>query len=263
MREVEAHPDRYDLGSVEVITFGWAAIDPALADRLTELCGGRLELVGIFGQTEAIACHRFWPNRWPELHRRTAPQTNYVGIPAPLLGSTVVDELGEPLRDRPGALGEAVYRSPAMFSGYYRDEAATREALRDGWFRSGDMCAYGEDGLRVMVDRYKDVVKSGGENVSSIRVESVLCQHPSVGRAAVVGVPDEKWGEAVTAVVVPADGQIVDEDDLIAFCRGRLAGYETPKRVVVTDELPATVGGKVLKYKLRRQLSASGTTTPG
>ncbi len=263
VREVEAHPDRYDLGSVEVITFGWAAIDPALADRLTALCGGRLELVGIFGQTEAIACHRFWPGRWPELHRRTAPQTNYVGIPAPLLGSTVADELGEPLWDRPGALGEAVYRSPAMFSGYYRDEAATREALRDGWFHSGDMCAYGEDGLRVMVDRYKDVVKSGGENVSSIRVESVLYQHPSVGRAAVVGVPDEKWGEAVTAVVVPADGQMVDEDALIAFCRGRLAGYETPKRVVVTDELPATVGGKVLKYKLRRQLSASGTTTPG
>ncbi|WP_433503149.1 AMP-binding protein [Pseudonocardia halophobica] len=255
VREVESRPGDYDLTSVEVIVFGWTAIEPGLADRLTALCGGRVELVGIFGQTEAIACHRFWPGRWPELHRRTAPETNYVGIPAPILGSTVVDDKGESLRERPGVPGEAVYRSPAMFSGYYRDEAATREAFRGGWFHSGDMCTYGEDGLRVMVDRYKDVVKSGGENVSSIRVESVLYQHPSVGRAAVVGIPDERWGEAVTAVVVPADGQNIDEEELIAFCRAKLAGYETPKRVVVTDELPATVGGKILKYRLRTLLA--------
>jgi acyl-CoA synthetase (AMP-forming)/AMP-acid ligase II len=254
-REVEAHPGDYDLTSIEVIVFGWTAIEPSLAERLTTLCGGRVEFVGIFGQTEAIACHRFWPGRWPELHGRTAPETNYVGVPAPVLGSTVVDEQGESLHDRPGVQGEAVYRSPAMFSGYYRDEAATREAFRGGWFHSGDMCTYGEGGLRVMVDRYKDVVKSGGENVSSIRVESVLHQHPAVGRAAVVGVPDERWGECVTAVVVPAEGATVDDQELIAFCRDRLAGYETPKRVVVTDELPATVGGKILKYRLRTLLA--------
>ncbi|MFC4945754.1 AMP-binding protein [Pseudonocardia sp. GCM10023141] len=254
-REVEARPAEYDLTSIEVIIFGWTAIEPDLADRLTALCGGRVQFVGIFGQTEAIACHRFWPGRWPELHRRTAPETNYVGVPAPMLGSTVVDEEGASLRDRPGVPGEAVYRSPAMFSGYYRDEAATREAFRGGWFHSGDMCTYGEDGLRVMVDRYKDVVKSGGENVSSIRVEAVLHQHASIARAAVVGVPDERWGEAVTAVVVPTEGQTLDEQEVIAFCRARLAGYETPKRVVVTDALPATVGGKVLKYRLRTLLA--------
>lgn len=254
-REVEARPAEYDLTSIEVIIFGWTAIDPDLADRLTALCGGRVQFVGIFGQTEAIACHRFWPGRWPELHRRTAPAVNYVGVPAPILGSTIVDDNGNSLHDRPGTQGEAVYRSPAMFSGYYRDELATREAFRGGWFHSGDMCAYGEGGLRVMVDRYKDVVKSGGENVSSIRVEAVLYQHPSVARAAVVGVPDDRWGEAVTAVVVAADDATVDEEELIAFCRSRLAGYETPKRVVVTDALPATVGGKVLKYRLRALLA--------
>jgi acyl-CoA synthetase (AMP-forming)/AMP-acid ligase II len=253
-REVTAHPDAYDLSSVEVIIYGWTAMSPDLAATLTRLCGGRVQFVGIFGQTEAIACHRFWPNHWPELHARTAPESNYVGIPTPLLGATVVDAKGETLRDRPGEAGEAVYRSPAMTAGYYRDEPATRAAFRDGWFHSGDMCTYGEGGLRVMVDRYKDVVKSGGENVSSIRVESVLVQHPSVLRAAVVGIPDERWGEAVTAVVVPADGQQVDEQVLVAFCRERLAGYETPKRVVVLDELPTTVGGKVLKYRLRERL---------
>jgi acyl-CoA synthetase (AMP-forming)/AMP-acid ligase II len=253
-QQAESRPDTYDLSSVEVIVYGWGALPPELADRLTALCGGRVQFVGIFGQTEAIACHRFWPTRWPELHRRTAPATNYVGIPTPLLGSTLVDENGESLRDRPGVLGEAVYRSPVVLSGYYKDQAATQEAFRGGWFHSGDMCAYGEDGLRIMVDRYKDVVKSGGENVSSIRVESVLHQHPAVQRAAVIGLPDDRWGEAVTAVVVPRNGHDLDETELIAFCRARLAGYETPKRVVVRDELPTMVGDKVLKYRLRAML---------
>ncbi len=171
-----------------------------------------------------------------------------------MLASTVVDEDGRSLHDQPGAAGEAVYRSPAVTAGYFRDEAATAEAFRGGWFHSGDMCVYDEEGLRIMVDRYKDVVKSGGENVSSIRVEAVLVQHPSVARAAVVGLPDARWGEAVTAVIVPAGGSVIDEAELIAFCRTRLAGFETPKRVVVMEDLPVTVGGKVLKYRLRAML---------
>lgn len=256
-QEVEARPDDYDLSSVEVIIYGWSALAPELADRLTILCGGRVQFVGIFGQTEAIACHRFWPSRWPDLHRRTAPEINYVGIPAPMLGSTVLDAKGQSLHEQPGVPGEAAYRSPAMLSGYYGDEAATREVFRDGWFHSGDMCTFGEDGLRIMVDRYKDVVKSGGENVSSIRVESVLLQHPSVARAAVIGLPHPRWGEAVTAVVVPAAGHDIDEAGLIAYCRARLAGYETPKRVVIRDDLPATVGGKVLKYRLRELIGTN------
>ena len=237
-----------------MIVYGWAAMPPELTERFLRLCGGSVEFVGIFGQTEAIACHRWWPNQEQELHAATAPAVNYVGVPTALLGSTVVDAEGRSLHDRPGEAGEAVYRSPAMASGYYRDEAATLEAFRGGWFHSGDMCTYDERGLRIMVDRYKDVVKSGGENVSSIRVESVLAQHPAVARAAVVGLPDERWGEAVVGVVVLAPGTAPEPDELISFCRARLAGYETPKRIVVVDELPATVGGKVLKYRLRQQL---------
>jgi acyl-CoA synthetase (AMP-forming)/AMP-acid ligase II len=98
------------------------------------------------------------------------------------------------------------------------------------------------------------VVKSGGENVSSIRVETVLMQHAAVERAAVVGLPDERWGEMVTGVIVAAAGVSVDSDAIIAFCRSKLAGYETPKRIVTLEELPVTVGGKVLKYKLREML---------
>jgi acyl-CoA synthetase (AMP-forming)/AMP-acid ligase II len=255
-RAAEADPAACDLSSLQVLVYGWAAIPPELNERLQRLCRGVL-LVGIFGQTEAIACHRFRPALWPEVYQRTAPAINVVGLPSPLLGATVMDADGNSLHDRPGQPGEAVYRSPCVTAGYFRDEAATREAFKHGWFHSGDLCAFSEDGLRVMIDRTKDVVKSGGENVSSQRVEAVLAQHPSVRRAAVVGLPDPRWGQVVTGVIIAEPGHAIDEAALIAFCRGKLAGFETPKRIVVMGELPVTVGGKVLKYKLRQMLGDS------
>ncbi|MDH4459084.1 MAG: AMP-binding protein [Nevskia sp.] len=254
VRRVEAAAGRHDLSSLKLLTFGWASMPPALSDRLEKLVPGLL-LVGIFGQTEAIALHRFSPQRWPEVYRQTAPAINVVGLPSPLLASTVMDADGQSLHAQPGVAGEAVYRSPVMTAGYFRDERATREAFRHGWFHSGDMCEYRPDGLRVMIDRYKDVVKSGGENVSSLRVEAVVAQHPSVARVAVIGLPDPRWGEAVTAVIVLRPGEPYDEAALSAFCRERLAGYESPKAFVLMDELPATVGGKVLKYRLRALLA--------
>lgn len=119
--------------------------------------------------------------------------------------------------------------------------------------RSAPLGLVDDDGLRIMVDRYKDIVKSGGKNVSSMRVEAVLHAHPGVLRAAVIGLPHQRWGEAVTAVVVSRPGAVADEKDVLGFCRDRLAGFERPKRVVFADGLPETVGGKVLKYKLRAQ----------
>lgn len=240
-----------DVSSLGVLVYGWGALAPKTYRTLLDQAGEDLVVLGIFGQTEAIACHRFWPSKWPDTYERTAPATNYVGIPSPLLASDVVDELGGSLRDQPGVPGEAVYRSPIVTAGYYKNEDATREAFRGGWFHSGDSAAVDADGLRIAVDRIKDIVKTGGENVSSLRVEAVLHEHPGVARAAVVGLPHERWGEAVTAVVVPAAGAEVTGDDLVAHCRARLSGYETPKAVVFTGELPETVGGKVLKYKLR------------
>jgi acyl-CoA synthetase (AMP-forming)/AMP-acid ligase II len=162
-----------------------------------------------------------------------------------------MDPFGRDLSAAPGVAGEAVYRSPAMTSGYYRDEAATRDAFRFGWFHSGDSCAYDDDGLRIMLDRYKDIIKTGGENVSSLRVEAVLNQHPGVDKAVVIGLPHDRWGEAVTAVVVRRPGSAPTSEEIITFCRTALAGYETPKDVLFVGTLPETVGGKVLKYKLR------------
>ena len=172
----------YDPRSLKVLVYGWAALPPGVLAKFKRLCGGDFTAVEIFGQTEAISCHRFWPDKWPEMFRRTAPEHNYVGIPNPLLESAVVDETGAMLDGQPGVPGEAVYRSPAITAGYYHDLPATEHAFRHGWFHSGDSCVYDADGLRIMVDRYKDIVKTGGENVSSLRVEAVLHQHPAVAR---------------------------------------------------------------------------------
>lgn len=255
-----------EAASLRVVVYGWGAVEPGVRARLKERCGRDLLLVGIFGQTEAIICHRFWPDREEAKYLEGGPGTNYVGIPNPLLASTVLDLDGSDLRGKPGTPGEAVYRSPAVCAGYYRDPAATEEAFRGGWFHSGDSCVVDDDGLRIMVDRYKDIIKSGGENVSSLRVEAVLHEHPQVARAAVVGLAHERWGEAVTAVVVRQPGATVTEDELLAFARGRLAGFETPKAVVFADALPETVGGKVLKYRLRAAMAdlyATASGSPG
>lgn len=244
-----------DVSCLQVIVYGWGAVPPAVYESLLRHCGDGFALTGIFGQTEAIACHRFWPAKWQDVYDRTAPALNYVGIPSPILASDVVDEDGISVMGKPGTPGEAVYRSPTVAAGYYLNQEASDEAFRDGWFHSGDSCMVDEQGLRIMVDRFKDIVKSGGENVSSIRVEAVVYAHPAVARVAVVGLPHERWGEAVTAIVVLKADASATEDELIAHCRERLAGFETPKGIVFTDALPDTVGGKILKYKLREQFA--------
>ena len=252
--EVEARPSNYDLSSLGVMWFGWAPLDPDSLAAFQALCSPKLKVYEVIGQTEAVACHRFFIDRHMDMYRREAPTINHVGKPSPIMAATVLDEGGNDLRGQTGVAGEAVYRSPVMFSGYYQDREATEEAIRGDWFHSGDSFVYGEGDMRLMVDRYKDIVKSGGENVSSIRVEAVLQQHPTVGRAAVVGLPDDRWGEMVTACILQNPGTGFNESEIIDFARKRLAGFETPKRIVVMDEFPTTVGGKVLKYKLREAL---------
>ncbi|MGE0487242.1 MAG: class I adenylate-forming enzyme family protein [Gammaproteobacteria bacterium] len=256
IRAVEERPFAYDLTAMTAMHFGWAPLSPGALAAFRRICGGRVKVYEICGQTEAVACHRFHIDQHLDMYLREAPASNHVGLPSPIMAATVWGENGEDLRGRPGVAGEAVYRTPAMFSGYYRDQKATEEALAGGWFHSGDSFVYHDDNVRLMVDRYKDIVKSGGENVSTIRVEAVLQQHPDVERAAVVGMPDERWGEAVTACIIPRNGAAIDDAALIAFARERLAGFETPKRIVVMDEFPTTVGGKILKYKIRQALAA-------
>ena len=144
-----------------------------------------------------------------------------------------------------------MHRSPHLLVGYWEKPTETAEAFAGGWFHSGDVGYFDEEGYLYIVDRIRDVINTGGVLVASREVEEILFTHPAVSEVAVVGLPDDKWIEAVTAIVVPVDGESPDPDEVMVFCRERLAGYESPKGVILTDSLPETVGGKVLKYKLR------------
>jgi acyl-CoA synthetase (AMP-forming)/AMP-acid ligase II len=150
-----------------------------------------------------------------------------------------------------GEVGEIVVRGGNVMLGYWQQPEATAQALRGGWMHTGDAGSMDDEGYVFLSDRIKDMIITGGENVYSVEVENVLCRHPSVATAAVIGVPDDVYGERVHAVVVPTAGQTVTLDELRAFCADRIAGYKTPRSVEVVDALPISAAGKVLKRELR------------
>lgn len=148
-------------------------------------------------------------------------------------------------------VGEVLARSNTVLEGYWENPDASAEALEDGWFHTGDGGTVDGGGYLTISDRRKDVIISGGENVSSIEVEDAVFSHPAVAEVAVIGIPDEKWGELVTALVVPAPGQQVTAEEIIAHCRKRIAGFKLPRRVEFRDAIPRTATGKIQKFKLR------------
>ena len=174
------------------------------------------------------------------------------GRPVTFVEIDVVDEAGA--RVDPGTPGELIYRSPQLCIGYWDDEAATEEAFRGGWFHSGDMVVRDEAGYITVVDRIKDVINTGGVLVASREVEDALYTHPDVAEVAVIATPDERWIEAVTAVVVRRAGAGADAEALRAHAREHLAAYKVPKRVHFVDELPRNQSGKLLKRVLRTSL---------
>jgi fatty-acyl-CoA synthase len=161
----------------------------------------------------------------------------------------------------PGEIGEIVHRSPHAALGYYKDEAKSAASFRNGWFHSGDLGVLTEDGYLSVVDRKKDMIKTGGENVASREVEEAIYELDGVAEVAVFGIPHPHWIEAVTAVVVPKAGVTVSADDVHAHAKARLAGYKRPKYVVVADGLPKNPSGKILKRDLREQ--HAGLSTAG
>jgi long-chain acyl-CoA synthetase len=162
-----------------------------------------------------------------------------------------VDEDGLPVP--PGEPGEVVVRGDVVMAGYWNDPEATAEALRGGWLHTGDIGAFDERGYLFLLDRAKDVIITGGNNVYPREVEEVLVEHPAVANAVVLGVPHDYWGEAVHAVVVLEPGAEAAPDDIIAFCGRGLAGYKKPKAVDFVDELPVSGYGKVLRRELRER----------
>jgi fatty-acyl-CoA synthase len=156
-----------------------------------------------------------------------------------------------------GEIGEIVHRSPQLLRGYFKDEERTQEAFRGGWFHSGDLARMDSEGYITIIDRKKDVIKTGGENVASREVEETLYTHPSVSEVAVIGVPHEKWIEGVLAVVVLKQGDSVTEEVILTYCKERLASFKVPKRVLFVDKLPKNPSGKLLKRELRQVYAAA------
>jgi fatty-acyl-CoA synthase len=165
-----------------------------------------------------------------------------------ILGSQIKIDSKEPSTV---AEGEILVRGNSVFREYFNDPDGTSKALSDGWFRTGDWGKQLPGGWIVVVDRVKDIVKSGGENISSLEVELVLNAHPNIEEAALIAVPDRIWGEVPLAVVVPKHGAKISEDDLRDYCRERLAHFKVPKSFEIREELPKTVTGKIAKEELR------------
>jgi acyl-CoA synthetase (AMP-forming)/AMP-acid ligase II len=153
-----------------------------------------------------------------------------------------------------GSSGELVYRGPQVMNGYLNQPETTANAMRHGWFHSGDVAYLDEEGAICFEDRLKDVIKTGGENVASIEVERCLLAHPEVLEAAAVGAPHERWGEAITAVVIRKPEGFADELELLEHCRGRLARFKVPKRILFAETLPCTGTGKIQKHIIRTEL---------
>jgi long-chain acyl-CoA synthetase len=151
-----------------------------------------------------------------------------------------------------GATGEIVLRGPQVARGYHNRPQETAEAFRDGWFWTGDLGRMDAEGYLFVLDRKKEMVVTGGENVYTLEVEAALYQHPGIREVAVVGIPDKQFGEALFAAIVPLPGWQLTADEVIAHCRGLIGGYKIPRRIAFIDSLPRSAVGKVLKQELRR-----------
>jgi long-chain acyl-CoA synthetase len=234
-----------DVSSLRFLTFGGA---PSATETLRRARRAfpDAELMTMYGATETAplvtAVRRLET-------RLDAPQAATCGRPLVGVEVRIVDP-----EDRtppaPGDVGEVAVRGPNVMAGYWNKPEQTAAVLVDGWYHTGDLGRLDADGYLYLVDRAKDMIVSGGENVYSTEVEDVLYRHPAVREAAVFGIPDERWGEAVHAVVVAREA--VGEDELIAHCRASIAGYKVPKRIELREEpLPKSGAGKVLKRELR------------
>ena len=231
-----------DLLSLRRAVYAMAPMPDELIGRC--LTGFGCDFALLFGQTEMSPITTLF---------RPEHQLSHIGaVGTPLIGVQVA--IMSPAGDLlpPGQAGEIVYRGPSTMSGYLYDQEGTETAFAHGWFHSGDVGHFGDDGVLWFTDRHKDVIKTGGENVASIEVEkAVYAADPRVAEAVVVGLPHEHWTEAITAFVVPKPGESIDADELIATLKTRLDGFKVPKSVVFVDQLPKTSTGKIQKNVVR------------
>ena len=247
------HPDfsKHDLSSLRRITYGAAPMPVELLKRAMSLLPNA-EFSQGYGQTESspLLTSLQHEDHITEGEERLTRRLASCG--RPVAGVEVEIQKDDGTFAQPGEVGEVIARGPNVMMGYWKRPEETAATLRDGWLHTGDMAMADEDGYIYLVDRKKDMIISGGENVYSTEVENVVYQHPAVREAAVIGIPDDKWGEAVSAIVTIKPGATLTETELIEFCAARLADYKVPKRIELREgELPKSGTGKILKKELR------------
>ncbi|MEV4312471.1 long-chain fatty acid--CoA ligase [Actinocrispum sp. NPDC049592] len=244
--------DRTDLSSLQCFWYGAAPMSTA---RLTEALDRIGPMAQLFGQSEAPM---MISTMSPAEHRRPdgtvhTGRLSSAGRPSPLVTVTILDETGKPVPQ--GERGEICVRGSLVMAGYYRNPEATAEASAHGWHHTGDIGFLDDEGYLHIVDRAKDMVITGGFNVYSAEVEQAVMAHDAIRDCAVIGLPDDKWGERVTAVVQLQPGTELDVDDLITFVKQRIGGVKAPKQIEIWPELPRSTVGKVLKTEIRSVLT--------
>jgi acyl-CoA synthetase (AMP-forming)/AMP-acid ligase II len=239
------HPDAptTDFSSLRLTLYAGSPISLGLIKRAIATMPG--QFMQFYGSTEAGGASSILRPSEHDLEDEAKLQS--CGRPLPLNEFRIVDGEGNAVAN--GEPGELLIRAPSITKGYWRQPEATANVLENGWYRSGDIVRRDAEGLYYIVDRAKDMIVSGGENIYSAEIENVLSTHPSVSAVAVIGVPDSRWGEAVKAIVIPKGD--ADADTLIAWCRERLAGFKVPKSVDFIDAFPLVPSGKVSKKDLR------------
>jgi acyl-CoA synthetase (AMP-forming)/AMP-acid ligase II len=233
----------YDVTSITKCTAGADKLPMATKRRLIDFFPNIAGIYDVYGCTEASPCIAIL-GAGDSLRKDGS-----VGRPLPFLAARLVDEQGQVLA--PGEVGELICRGPNVMQGYYNNPEATADAIQDGWLFTGDLARTDEEGYLYIVDRKKDMIVSGGENIYPREIEEVLLAHPAVADATVVGVPDDLWGESVRAFIKVRSGQRLGEAEVLAHCRRHLAGYKKPRRIEFIDEIPRNPSGKALKRQLR------------
>jgi long-chain acyl-CoA synthetase len=240
------HPrlKEYDVSSVKACLYAMTPMDKRTLSQCMETFGPNF-MLGT-GQTEFFPSSENFRPEW-----QLKKMGNYWGEPALTVETAIMDEDGNLIPQ--GEVGEIVRRGPAHLIEYLKDPEATNEIRKFGWAHSGDLGYFDEDGLLAFVDRKKDMIKTGGENVPSIKVEQIILADPRVAEAVVVGLPHDVWIEAVTAFIVPRENIALSEEDIMALCKKDLGGFEVPKRVVIVEQLPKTATGKLQKNLVKQQ----------
>ena len=245
--------DNYDLSSLRVILSGGAPIAPELVKRIMEKF--KCDYIQTYGMTETSPyltvsilkehLKKLPPEEQFKFKARTGRE--FLGVKL-----RVINDKGEDVKPDDKEVGEIIVKGDIVTPGYWKNEEETKKAIKNGWLYTGDMATINNEGYVNIVDRKKDIIITGGENVYSTEVENVIYEHPAVLEVAVIGVPDEKWGEAVKAVIVLKEGMKATEDEIIEFVKSKIARYKAPKSVDFVKELPKTGSGKIQKSKIRK-----------